>query len=54
MSGAVAIVSAAVKDDAMLQDHYAARAVELPEQAIKTGFKDIEHVKKDEDLKVLR
>ncbi len=49
-----AAAAAAVKDDAKLQDQYAARAVELLRQAIAKGYKDIEHLKKDDDLKVLR
>src|SRR5262249_1598178 len=49
-----ALASAAAKDDAKLKDHYAARAVELLRQAVAKGFKSIEHLKKDDDLKGLR
>ncbi len=31
-----------------------ARAVELLRQAVAKGYKDIEHLKKDDDLKPLR
>ncbi len=37
-----------------LQDQYLARAIELLRQAIGKGYKDIEHLKKDDDLKALR
>ncbi len=49
-----ALASAAVKDDAKLADQYAARAALLLRQAIAKGYKDIEHLKKDDDLKALR
>jgi hypothetical protein len=49
-----ALATAAVKDDAKLQDHYAAHAVELLRQAVAKGYKDMEHLKKDEDLKAPR
>jgi eukaryotic-like serine/threonine-protein kinase len=46
--------SAAAKDDAKLKDQYAARAVELLRQAVARGYKDIEHLKKDDGLRALR
>jgi eukaryotic-like serine/threonine-protein kinase len=49
-----ALASAAVQDDATLRDQYAARAVALLRQAIAKGYKNIEQLKKDEDLKALR
>jgi hypothetical protein len=49
-----ALASTAVKDNAQLQDQYAARAVELLRQAVAKGYKDIDHLKKDDDLKPLR
>jgi serine/threonine protein kinase/tetratricopeptide (TPR) repeat protein len=49
-----ALAAAAVKDDAKLQDQYAARAVELLRQAIAKGYKDAAHVKQDKDLDALR
>jgi tetratricopeptide (TPR) repeat protein len=36
------------------RDKYARRAVELLRQAVARGWKDIEHMKRDEDLKSLR
>jgi len=50
----LALASAAVKDDPKLQDQYAARAVELLRQAVAKGYKDIDRLKKDDDLKALR
>jgi tetratricopeptide (TPR) repeat protein len=49
-----AIASSTVKDDVMLREQYAARAVELLGQAIAKGFNNFEHIKKDDDLKSLR
>ena len=49
-----ALASAAVKDDAKLQDQYAARAVELLRQAFAKGYKEAAHMKKDKDLDALR
>jgi tetratricopeptide (TPR) repeat protein len=49
-----ALSAATVKDDAKLQDRYAARAVELLRQAFAKGYKEIDHLKKDVDLKPLR
>jgi hypothetical protein len=37
-----------------LQGQYAGRAVELLQQAVSRGYKDAEHLKKDEDLRGLR
>jgi hypothetical protein len=37
-----------------LFDRYAARSVELLRQAVAKGYKDIDHLKKDDDLKALR
>jgi hypothetical protein len=55
-----ALASAAVKDaknpdaDApRLAGEYAARGVELLRQAVAKGYKDIDHLKKDDDLKAL-
>jgi tetratricopeptide (TPR) repeat protein len=49
-----ALAAAAVKDDARLPEHYAARAVALLRQAVAKGWKDAAHMKKDPDLGVLR
>ena len=49
-----ALACAAAKDDAKLKEQYAARAVEMLRQAVAKGFKNIEHLKKDDDLMVLR
>jgi hypothetical protein len=49
-----ALASAAAKDNAKLREQYAARAVELLRQAAAKGYKDIEHLKKDDDFKPLR
>ncbi len=49
-----ALASAAAKGDAKFQDQYATRAVELLRQAVAKGYKDIDHLKKDDDLKALR
>jgi WD40 repeat protein len=49
-----ALAAAAVRDDAKLQDQYAARAVELLRQAVAKGFKEAAHMKKDKDLDALR
>jgi WD40 repeat protein len=56
-----AIASSTVKggkiagtDAARLAELYAARAVELLRSVIAKGYKDIEHMKKDDDLKSLR
>lgn len=46
--------SAAAKDDATLRGQYANRAAELLREAIAKGYKDIEHLRKDDDLKALR
>jgi hypothetical protein len=58
---ACALASAAVKDaknpvaDAPRPaEEYAARAVELLRQAVAKGYKDFDHLKKDDDLKSLR
>ncbi len=37
-----------------LREKYAARAVELLRQAVRAGFKDVAHVKRDSDLEPLR
>jgi serine/threonine protein kinase/tetratricopeptide (TPR) repeat protein len=49
-----ALAAAAVKEDAKLQEQYAARAVALLRQAIGKGIKDAAHMKKDTDLDALR
>jgi hypothetical protein len=56
-----ALASAAVKDaknlgaDApRLAEEYAVRALELLRQAVAKGYKDFDHLKKDDDLKPLR
>jgi tetratricopeptide (TPR) repeat protein len=55
---AFALSAAAVKDDAMLRDQYAARAIVLLRQAKTAGFfkdpKQVENFKKDTDLDTLR
>jgi eukaryotic-like serine/threonine-protein kinase len=43
-----------VKENDTLRDQYAARAVALLRQAIAKGYKNLEHLKKDEDLKALQ
>jgi tetratricopeptide (TPR) repeat protein len=54
LAGACALASAVIKDDAKVRDQYAASAVELLRRAVAKGYKDTEHLKKDDDLKVLR
>ena len=49
-----ALAATAVRDDAKLQDQYAARAVELLRQAVAKGYKEAAHMKKDKDLDALR
>jgi serine/threonine protein kinase/tetratricopeptide (TPR) repeat protein len=49
-----ALAATAVKDDARLPEHYAARAVALLCQAVAKGWKDAAHMKKDPDLDALR
>jgi tetratricopeptide (TPR) repeat protein len=49
-----ALSSAAIKDDAKLQDQYGARSVELLRQAVAKGYKDVAHMKLDRDLDALR
>jgi serine/threonine-protein kinase len=50
----VCAVASATVQDTMLREQYAVRSVELLEQAIVKGYKDIEHLKKNDDLKALR
>jgi eukaryotic-like serine/threonine-protein kinase len=49
-----ALATDSAKDDTTLREQYAARAVALLRQAVAKGYKDIAHLKKDEDLKALR
>jgi tetratricopeptide (TPR) repeat protein len=51
---AVALASAAIKDDGKLQEQYAARSVAILRLAAGKGYKDIEHLKTDDDLNSLR
>jgi serine/threonine-protein kinase len=46
--------SAAAKEDAKLSYQYAARALQLLREAVKKGFKDVAHMKKDPKLDPLR
>jgi serine/threonine protein kinase len=46
--------AAAVKHNTKLTEQYAAHAVALLRQAVAKGYKDIEHLKKNDDLKWLR
>ena len=48
------VASAAVDGDANLKRQYGARAVELIRRAFSSGFKDVDHMKKDPDLDPLR
>jgi tetratricopeptide (TPR) repeat protein len=48
------LASAAAKDDAKLSNQYALRALDLLREAVKKGFKDVAHMKKDPDLDPLR
>jgi serine/threonine protein kinase/tetratricopeptide (TPR) repeat protein len=48
------VSSWAVGDDAKQAEQYAARAVALLQQAVAKGYKNVEHLKKDSDLDVLR
>jgi tetratricopeptide (TPR) repeat protein len=54
LAGVCALAAAAVKEDARLQDRYAARAVELLRQAVARGYQDVERLNKDRDLDALR
>lgn len=49
-----ALAAGAVKDDAALADHHAARAVALLHQAAKAGWPDREYIHTDRDLDALR
>ena len=49
-----ALCAAAVKDDAKLQEQYATRAVALLRQAVGKGFRELAHLKKNDELDGLR
>jgi tetratricopeptide (TPR) repeat protein len=49
-----ALAAAVVKEDAKLQDQYAAQALELLQRAVAIGFPDMQQMKEDKDLGSLR
>jgi tetratricopeptide (TPR) repeat protein len=49
-----AMAAALARDDVKQAEQFAARAVELLRQAIRKGYKDVAHMKTDEDLAALR
>ena len=54
LAGACALASSAIEDDAKLHDQYTASAFESLRRAVPKGYKVIEHLNKDEDLRPLR
>jgi tetratricopeptide (TPR) repeat protein len=49
-----ALASSSVKQDTKVAERYASRAVELLQQSVAKGFKNVAHMKKDTDLDGLR
>src|SRR5262249_5077416 len=49
-----ALASVSASNDANQADRFASRALELLGQAVRMGWNDAEHMKKDDDLRVLR
>jgi tetratricopeptide (TPR) repeat protein len=54
LAGICALAAAAAKEDTPRAEQYAARAVQLLRAAIQRGYKDVDHLKNDDDLKALR